>query len=169
MENNNLFQTKKKLTILFLENIKNLRKSESINMPKSLLQKTFNLNKILLDKIEFIDNQINKGIINNNLEYLESDLEITFSIHHIHQKINSYPKVSYTTEGNYNDIENQLKKSYDLIVSFPEDFGLNYRTSIENICAIPLDRYQILHLISLINLDLMHFNNKVKQLHEVYF
>lgn len=168
MENINLIQTKSKLTLSILGNIKNLSETERTNLPKSLLQKTYNLNKILLDKIEFIDRQINKGIINNELEYAESDFEITSSVHHIHQKINSYPKASFTTEVNREDIENQLKKSYELILDFPEDFGLNYRATIENICAVPLDRYQILHLMSLINLDLVHNTKEIMQLEEVY-
>ncbi len=168
MESFNLNQTKRKLTISMLSNIKNLNENSSLNLPKSLIQKTYNLNQIILDKIEFIDRQINKGYINNELEYSESDFEITSTIHYIHQKINSYPKTAFSDDVNYKDIENQLKKAYILIHEFPEDFGLNYRSTIENICSVHIDRYQMLHIISLINLDLTHHNKKTLQLEEVY-
>ena len=105
---------------------------------------------------------------NNELEYSESDFEITSTIHYIHQKINSYPKTAFSDDVNYKDIENQLKKAYILIHEFPEDFGLNYRSTIENICSVHIDRYQMLHIISLINLDLTHHNKKTLQLEEVY-
>jgi hypothetical protein len=168
MENFNLNQTKRKLTISILSNIKNISESEASNLPKKLLQKTYNLNQIILDKITFIDCQINKGYINNELEYTESDFEITSTIHYIHQKINSYPKTELNNEVSYKDIENQLKRAYLLINEFPEDFGLNYRATIENICSIHLDRYQMLHIISLINSDLTHHTKKIVQLEEVY-
>ena len=43
MENINLIQTKSKLTLSILGNIKNLSETERTNLPKSLLQKTYNL------------------------------------------------------------------------------------------------------------------------------
>ncbi|MEY5041996.1 MAG: hypothetical protein RLZZ414_1549, partial [Bacteroidota bacterium] len=41
MESFNLNQTKRKLTISMLSNIKNLNENSSLNLPKSLIQKTY--------------------------------------------------------------------------------------------------------------------------------
>lgn len=164
MENNNLIQTKRKLTISLLATIKNLAEKESHQISQNVLNKSFNLNEILLKKIQFIDSHINNGEINNQLDYQESDFELIYTIHQIHQKIDSYPQNINTIYVKIEDVEEQLKKAYQLIHSFPVDFGLNYRISINNICAIQIDRYQILHLISLINIDLVNQTNKAKSI-----
>lgn len=105
-------------------------------------------NQCVLNHLYRVKQKILAGELNNQNNYLESDLQLTSSIidciiqYQKAEKIGPY----FSMKKIHEIIKTQLTCFNELMHYFPEDMAINYKIAPKEFTSIRLDFYQLIHL-----------------------
>ncbi|MBI35152.1 MAG: hypothetical protein CMP67_07300 [Flavobacteriales bacterium] len=117
---------------------------------REILGHIYLVNQYLLKKIEKLGGLLNEGLVNQENEYVESDLNLVETMLNV-----SIFKITSCTEFNvpvYSSLEElelrlavQFRKLVILSNTAPSEFANNYKTEMKVIPGIKLDIYQLIY------------------------
>jgi len=107
-------------------------------------------NQYMIKKVEKVIGLLNEGLLNQDSEYLESDLTIVETILNVSVfKIQSLPEFQMSLNYSMEELElkmaSQIVKFTRLIKEIPSAYANNYMDYMKVIAGIKLDAYQLVY------------------------
>lgn len=126
-----------------------------------ILEHVYLVNQHVLSKIKFIQNLLLSGLVNNEIDYSESDLRIVdvmlnVSIYRIEAPEEFVKPLCFSSEEMKFKLINQISTIRKFVQELPLDMASNYKESSKFIGGIKLDIFQLIYL-SIIH-SKHHFN-----------
>lgn len=118
---------------------------------KEISEHVYLVNQHVISKIKFLRSLLLEGLVNNEVEYFESDLKIvetmlSVSIYKLEASEEFTSSLCFSSEEMKFKLLNQLKILTDLVNDLPVEMISNYKESPKFISGIKLDTYQLVYL-----------------------
>ena len=137
-------------TIRSISEDKELRTKDSNWTPKEIAGHIYLVNQYLIRKVEKITTLLHEGLLNEESEYLESDLTLVETMLNVSvYKIQSLPEFQLPLPFSLEELELklaiQLRKLIQLSKEAPAAYANNYLSEMKVIPGIKLDIYQLIY------------------------
>lgn len=118
---------------------------------KQISEHVYLVNQHVISKIKFLKNLLLEGLINNEIEYFESDLRIvdtmlSVSIYKLEASQEFTHSLCFSSEEMKLKLLNQVKILKNLVQELPLEMISNYKESPKLMSGIKLDTFQLVYL-----------------------
>lgn len=118
---------------------------------KEIAEHVYLVNQHIISKIQFLKNLLLEGLVNNEVEYYESDLKLVdtmllVSIYKLKASEEFTNSLCFSSEEMKFKLLNQISKLSNLVKELPLEMISNYKESPKFISGIKLDTFQLAHL-----------------------